>query len=306
MTPGYDSLMNGAALVDLSARGRIRVTGEDRARLLHAMSTNHIQGLQPGYGLYTFFLNAQGRILADAYVLCFDDHLLLDTAEQSRESLREHLDRYIIADDVTLDDVTGQTFAFGVEGAKAHEVCAAAGVPAPGARFAHIRWGDYEAADIAAAARDGVRVYGPEEDRESALDLLESAGAIAASAEDAEAARIANFRPRFGVDIDDRTLPQESQLMEAVHFQKGCYLGQEIVERVRSRGHVNRLLMGFRIDAAEPVARGAKILFEGKETGEVTSATAGAGLGYVRVPAARAGNIVEIEGGPAELFSPIV
>ena len=77
-TVGYDALMNSAALVDLSSRGRIRVTGEDRARLLHAMTTNHVQQMKPGDGLYTFFLNAQGRILADAYVLCFDDHFLLE------------------------------------------------------------------------------------------------------------------------------------------------------------------------------------------------------------------------------------
>src|SRR6266567_7699075 len=91
MTPGSEALLNGAALLDLSARGRIRVTGEDRARLLHAMTTNHVQQMKPGDGLYTFFLNAQGRILADAFVLCFDDHFLLDTAAETRRPLFEHL-----------------------------------------------------------------------------------------------------------------------------------------------------------------------------------------------------------------------
>jgi folate-binding protein YgfZ len=305
-TPGYDVLMNGAGVIDLSARGRIRVTGEDRARLLHAMSTNHIQGMQPGEGLYVFFLNAQGRILADAFVLCFEDHFLLDTTAESRESLREHLDRYIIADDVTLEDITDQTFALGLEGPKAREIAAAASIPGPAGRFAHLRWGDYTLASIASASADGLRVYGPEEDLDAAVELLESAGAIAASEQDAEAARIANFKPRYGVDIDDRTLPQESQLMDAVHFQKGCYLGQEIVERVRSRGHVNRLLMGFRMIAGGTAARGTKLLFEGKEAGEVTSANAGAGLALVRAPSARPGSLIEIEGKPAELFTPTI
>src|ERR1700733_5930863 len=86
-TAGYDALMHGAALVDLSNRGRIRVTGEDRARLLHAMTTNHVQQMKAGDGLYAFFLNAQGRILADAYVLCFEDHFLLDTAPETRETV---------------------------------------------------------------------------------------------------------------------------------------------------------------------------------------------------------------------------
>jgi folate-binding protein YgfZ len=305
-TPGFDALMNGAGLIDVSTRGRIRVTGEDRARLLHAMSTNHIQGMQPSQGVYAFFLNAQGRILADAVILCFEDHFLVDTAAETRESLREHLERYIIADDVTLEDITDQTFALGLEGPKAREIAAAGAMPGPADRFAHIRWGDYTVASIPWAAADGLRVYGPDEDRDSAVELLESAGAIAASDQDAEAARIANFRPRYGVDIDDRTLPQESQLMDAVHFQKGCYLGQEIVERVRSRGHVNRVLMGFRIGPDTAVAPGAKVFFEGKEAGEVTSATAGAGLAFLRAPAARSGSLVEIDGKPAELFSPAV
>jgi len=77
-TPGYTALRETAAWVDVSARGRIKMTGEDRARLLHAMTTNHIQQLEPGQGCYAFFLNAQGRILSDVRVWCFADHLLLE------------------------------------------------------------------------------------------------------------------------------------------------------------------------------------------------------------------------------------
>src|ERR1700730_15643360 len=104
MTPGYSALVHGAAILDLSARGRIRVSGEDRARLLHAMTTNHVQQMKPGDGIYAFFLSAQGRILADVYLFCFDDHFLLDTEPESRKVVYEHLDHFIIADDVTLED----------------------------------------------------------------------------------------------------------------------------------------------------------------------------------------------------------
>src|SRR5579871_209957 len=100
MTPGHEALVHSAALIDLSSRGRIRVTGEDRARLLHAMTTNHVQQMKAGDGIYVFFLNAQGRILADAYVLCFEDHFLLDTEPETRQKLYEHIDQYVIADDV--------------------------------------------------------------------------------------------------------------------------------------------------------------------------------------------------------------
>jgi folate-binding Fe-S cluster repair protein YgfZ len=104
-------------------------------------------------------------------------------------------------------------------------------------------------------------------------------------------------------------LPQETQQIHALHFQKGCYLGQEIVERIRSRGHVNRLLMGFRMGSqtTSPPA-GTKLLLEGKASGEVTSSTVSNGsvfgLAYVRVPGARSGAMAEIDGHAVELFAP--
>src|SRR5450631_734581 len=101
---GYQALRSKAAWFDLSNRGKIRVLGEDNARLLHAMSTNDVKNLAEGEGLYTFFLNDKGRILSDAYVYRFADTMLLDTEPETAELLREHLDRYIIADDVTLED----------------------------------------------------------------------------------------------------------------------------------------------------------------------------------------------------------
>src|SRR5947199_4798106 len=94
------------------------------------MTTNHVQQLKPGDGLYAFFLNAQGRILADVYVLCFEDHLLLDTEPETRATALEHLDRYIIADDVTLHDTTDQTFCFGLEGPGAFDLVGSIALPA--------------------------------------------------------------------------------------------------------------------------------------------------------------------------------
>ncbi len=139
--------------------------------------------------------------------------------------------------------------------------------------------------------------------------MIEAAGAIAASEQDAETVRIENFVPRYGCDITEHTLPQETQQLHAVHFQKGCYLGQEIVERIRSRGHVNRLLMGFRIEpAAAPPAPGAKLMLEGQAAGEVTSSAATPdavfGLAYVRTQWATSGAMAEIEGHAAALFPP--
>ena len=113
---GYEALRGAAAAIDLSERGRIKVTGEDRKRLLHAMTTNHVENLAPGQGLYAFFLNAQGRVLADVIVLCHDDHLLLDVEPETRGKIHQHLDKFIIADDATLEDVTDSTAEIAVEG----------------------------------------------------------------------------------------------------------------------------------------------------------------------------------------------
>ena len=113
---GYEALRNEAAWLDLSARGKIKATGEDRARLLHAMTTNHVESLAPGTGCYAYFLSAQGRILADVNLLCRTDHFLLDTEPETREKLFTHLDNFIIADDVTLEDVTLTLATIAVEG----------------------------------------------------------------------------------------------------------------------------------------------------------------------------------------------
>ena len=308
MTPGYEALTNTCALVDLSARGRIRVEGDDRARLLHAMTTNHVQQMKPGDGLYAFFLNPQGRILADVCIFCFEDHYLLDTEPATRQTIYDHLDHFIIADDVTLTDVTAQTFCFGIEGPKATEVAGRAGILAPHHRFSHARAGEYTVASLSSTGSQGVRLFGSAAHKNEAIRLIEGAGAIFASEADAEAARVENFVPRYGCDITDSTLPQETQQVHALHFQKGCYIGQEIVERIRSRGHVNKLLMGFRSQGTTAPEPGAKLQLEGKPTGEVTSATVANGvvfgLAYVRVPGARSGAMAEIDGHAVELFAP--
>src|SRR3954451_15430500 len=128
---GYEALRESAAWIDLSARGKLRASGEDRARLLHAMSTNHVQDLQPFDGLYAFFLTAQGRILADANIYNRGETLFLDTEPETTDKLRDHLDTYIIADDVTIKDETGQWAAIGLEGPQSLECAKKLGIPVP-------------------------------------------------------------------------------------------------------------------------------------------------------------------------------
>jgi folate-binding protein YgfZ len=299
MTPGYQALTRAAAVIDLSDRARIRASGDDRARLLHALTTNHIQQLLPGHGCYTFFLNAQGRILADANLFVFAQHILIDTEPELRQALWDHIDHYIIADDVTLHDDTDATFCLGVEGPKAGERLAELGAPRPANDFEHAPWdADLAVARVAYTGGAGYRIFGPAERKGAVLGELYLAEA---TAEDAEVVRIEHGRPRYGKDITIARLAAETGQTHALHFQKGCYLGQEIVERVRSRGHVNRHLVKLEFDSRSAPAAEAKILVQGNEVGEVTSAAfsprAGKveALGYMRVPYEKPGTSVEAD-----------
>jgi folate-binding protein YgfZ len=272
MTKGYQALRESAAWIDLSSRGRIRMTGEDRARLLHALTTNHVQQMKPGDVCYAFFLNAQGRILADVNIICREEDFLLDVEPEVRELVYQHLDHYIIADDVQLEDITESTACLGIEG--------------PGSD----QYRSTDSVQLTVTGAPAFRLYRDDEGLRQRL--------VQATPEDAELLRIENGKPRYGQDIFSTSLPQETQIAGALHFQKGCYLGQEIVERIRSRGHVNKLLVPF--TAKQPLHSGDKIVIDGKEVGDVTSAvlspTTGetVGLAYVRTTTVKAGETLSL------------
>ncbi len=306
---GYQALREGAAWLDLTGRAVIRAAGEDRIRLLHAMTTNHIEQLEPGQGCYAFFLNAQGRILADVNVLRFPDYLLLETEPERREFVLEHVNKYIIADDVTLEDLTPGMAVLGLEGPNSAGVLTAAAAPAPEPPGSHAAWGTRFVARLSSTGAPGFRLFASAEEKQALIRVLEAAGAVAAGAEAARTVRLEIGRPRYGEDISEKYLPQETQLLHAVHFAKGCYLGQEIVERVRSRGMVHRFLVRLSIDSPLPPGPGAKINAGAKEVGEITSAafSPAAGkvlaLGYVRLGEIGAGAGLMVEGQPAEIIA---
>jgi aminomethyltransferase len=278
---GYDALRTTAAWLDLSARGRIYATGDDSARLLHAMTTNHVQQLAPGTGCYAFFLNAQGHIQADVNLLCLEDRFLLDTEPETRERVLRHLDKYIIADDVALEDATASLACVAVEGPHAAAVLAAIGAPAPEAEYAHAPWDGAIVAHVSETGEQGFRIFMPAETKADWIARLEGAGAVPAMPDDARTVRLEHGKPRYGEDVFDTTLPQETRQMHAVHFAKGCYLGQEIVERIRSRGRVNRSLVRLEVEGETPLASGTKVTDGAADAGEITSSAFSPALGKV-------------------------
>jgi aminomethyltransferase len=287
----YQALRESAAWIDLSGRGRIRATGDDRMRLLHAMCTNHIENLQPGCGCYAFFLTAQGRILADANVFCMPDYLLIDTEPESRQRLFEHLDKFIIADDVLLHDFTTEYSLIGVEGPGSVQLLEHLGFPTAHGPWTVADAGHNQITHVTYTGRQGYMISLPAERRDDLIALLAQKGVLQANLATADLVRLENGRPRYGVDIQETTLPQETQLPHAVHPSKGCYIGQEIVERVRSRGHVNKLLCALDVQSSEAPSAGTSIQSDSKDVGSITSAAFSpargcvVALGFVRAEA---------------------
>ncbi|HEX3748708.1 MAG TPA: hypothetical protein VHW09_32500 [Bryobacteraceae bacterium] len=256
MTVGYTALLDTAAWLDLDARGRIVARGRDRARLLHNLTSNEVKKMNLGDSCYAFLLNPQGRIQADLHLLCLADHFLIDTDPGLREKVLQHIRRYIIADQVELTDVSGETSSIGVEGPKAQDL--------------KLEIGDYTIAPFTVTGQPGYRIYCSKESKAGLVKQLESRRVPEATEEDARIVRIENGKPLFGEDIRDTTLPQETQQMQAISFTKGCYLGQEIVERIRSQGRVNKKLERLELDASQPGTPGTKLTVDGHEA-EITS-----------------------------------
>jgi tRNA-modifying protein YgfZ len=288
MTTGYAALRHGAAVLDLSDRGKIHARGRDRARLLHNLTTNEVKKMQPGQGAYAFLLSPQGRIQADVLLFCYPEHFLIGSEPEQREKVFSHIRRYIIADQVELQDVTADFAVLGVEGPQAAALLTALGAPLPEAPLAHLDWNGATVAAVTATGQPGFRIILPVAQKADLEARLAAAGAVPATADDLRTVRIENGKPRYGEDIVETSLPQETQQMHAVSFSKGCYLGQEIVERIRARGHVNRKLVRIQFDTADLLPSGAKLTAADGEAGEITSSVLSpetgkvVGLGYVR------------------------
>lgn len=289
----YGILRSSAGLYEATWRAKIVVTGEDRVRWLNGMITNNVRDLAVGRGVYSFVLNPQGRIQGDLTAFNRGDYLLLVTDESQAEALTAWLDRYIIMDDVELANVSEKLASIGLKGPKAAAVLRSGGFPAD---LAPLEVTDATWNNVGLSVARGANESFPEfeiwfapENTGAVWNALSSAGAKPVGYEALELFRISSGTPAYGQDIRDRELPQETGQQHALHFSKGCYIGQEIVERIRSRGNVHRNFSGFTL--SQPVDPGTKLLQDGKEVGELTSvgelpSKQVVALGYIRREAA--------------------
>jgi folate-binding protein YgfZ len=277
-------LFEAAGYSAITDRAFLRVTGADAARWLNGMVSNSIQSLEPGQGNYNFLLNAQGRIQGDATVYrettAEPAEFLLATSGTQVETIQKHLDHFIIMDDVELTRAYTDEAGLLILGKQAANALAALGLPAiDPLRLVHADT-EHGPVLLLSPSAGQVPVYelraatatlnSLQEGLRNALNIPE------VSADAIEFLRLIDARPLYGQDIRNtetsRDLPQETAQTHALHFAKGCYLGQEIVERIRSRGQVHRRFTAFRLTGELPLTLPAPLEAGGKPVGELTSA----------------------------------
>ena len=253
------------------------ISGRDRARWLNGMITNNVRDLAPGHGIYAFVLNPQGHILGDLYVFNRGESLTVEIERAQVETLVPLLKRYIIMDKVEIQDLSGQTAMIGIIGPRSFDVLTSVGLnkDLEPLQFAECEWKGTSTTLIRSdnPCVPSFQLLVPAEKAESLTKALGQAGAETVSQETLETLRILCGIPKIGQDIRERTLPQETGQDRALNYTKGCYIGQEIVERIRARGAVHRTFVGFEIDGTPPSA-GTKIQSDGRDVGELTTIAA--------------------------------
>ncbi len=276
----FAAMTGGCGIYDLGFRAWISLTGSDHVRWLNGMVTNNIRDLAVGHGLYAFLLNPQGRILGDMFVYNQGKALIVETDRSQVEKIIATFDHYIIMDNVEVTNISDRQTAIGLAGPRSRAILNRAGIEVPNLEKLQMMT---PKCDCDCGCAQCTVVYGEDAPQESyevwlapqdvykTWQALIAAGATPVGSEALEMQRIVAGVPLYGVDIRERDLPQETEQMRALNFNKGCYVGQEIVERIRSRGNVHRKLTGFQVEGTAPIAAGDKIVAGEKEVGEVTS-----------------------------------
>jgi folate-binding protein YgfZ len=271
------ALTQGAAVHDLGWMRRVEVRGEDRFRWLSGMVSNTVNDLAPNGGAWNLVLNAQGRIQGDLTTWREGDSLVLEIASDQYARLLAHLEHFIIMDDVELVPLGQETpeTAVGLTGPKAGEVLERVGLPTLSEPMTGttVEWNGWQLRIVRSFGVLGAHYefFLPAAGLGKLWSCLRTAGADPVGSRALEAFCIAEGIPVYGADIAERDLPQETSQTRALHFNKGCYLGQEIVERIRSRGNVHRHLRSLELEGPLPEA-GTELKLGDVQAGQITSA----------------------------------
>ena len=273
----YRAIRESVGLIDLSALGKLRVSGEDRARFLNGMLTQPIVGLGRGQGIHACLTTAQGQTLADMFVYNTGDFFLLQTEPGLATKVHQALDRFLIADDVRIEDVTDAYAVLRLMGPDTPGVIADTlrGEPVASSSLA---FGNHTIGDVACTAAcrpladlPGFDVLCGAADAASVWSALLDAGARATGWDALETVRIEEGLPRYGTDVDERSMPLEAGLAHTVDFGKGCFVGQEALAKMHNLGQPRRSLVGLLLDSDAPRDPDSTVVADGREVGRVTS-----------------------------------
>jgi folate-binding protein YgfZ len=321
----HQALRESIGVLDFSFRGRICLTGADRVRFLHGQVTNDVKRLRAGDGCYSAITNAKGKMESDLNIFALQDELLLDFEPGLAAKISQRLEKFIIADDVQVVDVKPHYGLLTAQGPKSEAAIRALGLFAeiPPKPFGSIKISDAMLGEIylmnnPRLGSAGFDLFVQNDSLGAVADKLiaaaKSVGGRACGWSAFEIARIEAGIPRFGADMDETNLPEECGIGErAVSYTKGCYIGQEVLNRIHSIGHVNRELRGLRLMDELPSlpAKGDKLFRDGKEVGFVTSATkspalGNIALGYVRREVNAPGTELILKSGERDLVARVV
>jgi folate-binding protein YgfZ len=289
-----EAASTGALVVRAPELGTVAVTGRDRQSWLNGLVTSDLARLEPGVASYGLVLVKIGRIVSDAWILPAGERMLVGVPRERVGVLREHLEKYLMMEDAAHVDASDQVGWVFVHGPRAAELARTVG-PLHGGHGGAVDTTGLGGGVLAAAIANV----------DALVEDLVARGAVEAGKDDWEALRVERYLPRFGVDFGEKNYPQEASLEKiAVSFNKGCYLGQEVVCRLEMRGHVIKKIVAVRLDGGEPPGSGAEVRSaEGKAVGTVSSAAAGdAGplaLAMIRIDFAEPGTKLEVGGRPA-------
>jgi folate-binding protein YgfZ len=305
----HAALNETAGVLDLSFRSRLCLVGADRARFLHGQVTNDVKKLRAGEGCYAAITTAKGKMESDANIFCLADELLLDFEPGLTQKISTRFEKFIVADDVQIVDAAPHYGLLSVQGPKSGEVIRALNLfpeipaqPFGSAKISDATPGEIYLTNHARHGTNGFDLFVPNNSLAAVADKLFAAaknfGGRAVGWTAFETVRIENGIPRFGADMDESNLPQECGIeARAIVYNKGCYLGQEVINRIHSVGHVNRELRRLRLADDLPAlpARGEKLFRDGKEIGFITSTVkspklGNIALGYIRREANQPGN----------------
>ncbi len=321
----YRALHHSVGLLDKSYRAYLEFSGPDRVRYLNAILTNNIKELAPNHGTVSLFLSPQGHIQAEIETYAQGETLFCISYAMIRDRLIPAMDKYIIMDDVTLTDRTDEFATFAVEGPKAVAVAhAVTGVKLELMDELEMRDAKVGIVECRITKRSPGGVPGAEflvaRDKAGELwnsleDAVRREGGTPAGYQALNTVRLELGIPWFGYDFGEKQIPHEAGLQDThISYTKGCYTGQEIVERVRSRGQVNRVRVSLKFEGVTQAPQAnSPLLAEGKEIGYVTrsafspAVNAWIGMGYVRREKSAVGTVLDIPNGRATVVSvPIV